>query len=136
MVDVNWIAIVIAAVVFNAIGFAWYSDSLFGKKWRKESGMSEADFKKGSTNMNRMFILMTVSSLIMAYVLAVVINVFEATTIAAGLTGAFWLWLGFVATTSLNSVIYEKKSWMYFGINVSFQLVGMLTMGVILALWV
>jgi len=136
MVDVNWIAIIIAAVVFNAIGFAWYSDSLFGKKWREESGMSEADFKKGSTNMNRMFILMTVSSLIMAYVLAVVINVFEATTIAAGLTGAFWLWLGFVATTSLNSVIYEKKSWMYFGINASFQLVGMLAMGVILALWV
>jgi len=134
MMDVNWIAIIVSAVVFNAIGFAWYSDSVFGKKWRKESGMSEADFKKGSQNMNRMFILMTITSLLMAYVLAVVINVFEATTIVAGLTGAFWLWLGFVATTSLNSVIYEKKSWNYYLINASYQLVGMLAMGVVLVL--
>ncbi len=136
MMDVNWIAIIIAAIVYNAIGFFWYSDSLFGKMWRAESGMTKDKITEGSKNMGRMFVFMAVGSIIMAYVLSVVFSVFEANTLSAGLTGAFWLWLGFVATIMLNSVTYEMKSWRYYFINAGYQLVGILAMGAVLVLWV
>lgn len=131
MMDVNWLAIVIAAVVYNAIGFAWYSDSLFGKMWRKESGVSKSAMNDKS-KMGSMMGIMVVSSLIMAYVLAVIIKQFGATDVAAAATGAFWVWLGFMATVLVNSVNYEGKSWNYFGINAGYQLVGLLAMGIVL----
>lgn len=132
MMDVNWIAIVVAAVVYNAVGFGWYSDTGFGKAWRKEAGLTKEQYAKGS--MNKMFASMAVTSLLMAYVMSVVFGAFQATTVGMGLTTAFWLWLGFVATVLSYSVVYEMKTWKYYGINAGYQLVGMLAMGAVLVL--
>lgn len=134
MMDVNWIAIIVSAVVFNAIGFAWYSDSVFGKAWRKESGMTKEQINEGSKNMGKMFVFMAVGSILMAYVMSVVFNAFQTVTVMDALSVAFWLWLGFVATVLLNGVVYEMKSWKYYGINVGYQLLGMLAMGAVIVL--
>lgn len=134
MMDVNWVAILVSAVVFNAIGFAWYSDSVLGKAWRKESGMTKEQINEGSKNMGRMFFFMAVGSIVMAYVMSVVFNAFHTTTVQDALIAAFWLWLGFVATVLLNVVAYELKTWKYYSINAGYQLVGMLAMGVVLVL--
>lgn len=132
MMDVNWLAILAAAVVYNVIGFAWYSDALFAKQWRKESGVSTSDVK--NANMGRMFAFMAVQSLVMGYVLSVVLKTFGVSDLGAALTASFWVWLGFVATVMLNFVNYEGKSWNYFAINAGYQLVGLLVMGAVLVM--
>ena len=38
IVNVNWIAVVVGAVVAYALGALWYSDKMFGKQWREGSG--------------------------------------------------------------------------------------------------
>ena len=134
MADVNWIAIIVAAVVFNAIGFAWYSDSVFGKMWRDEVGMSKEKMKEASGNMGRMFAFMAVGSIVMAYVLSVVFGAFQVGTVMSALTVSFWVWLGFVATVLLNGVTYEMKTWRYYSINAGYQLVGLGAMGATLVL--
>ena len=134
MADVNWIAIIVAAVVFNAIGFAWYSDSIFGKAWRDEAGMSKEKMKEASGNMGRMFAFMAVGSIVMAYVLSVVFNAFQVATVMSALTVSFWVWLGFVATVLLNGVTYEMRTWRFYSINAGYQLVGLLAMGTVLVL--
>lgn len=126
--------IIISAAVFNIIGFIWYSDAFFGKTWKKESRMTREQISKSSSNMNRMIIFMALGSLIMAFIMSLVFNGFQINSIMMGLTTAFWLWLGFVATVMFHGVVYEMKSWEYYRINVSFQLVGMLSMGAILVL--
>ncbi len=131
MDSTNWVAVVLAAVAYNAVGYAWYSDTLFGKQWRKESGVSKSAMSD-SSQMGKMFALMAVSSLLISYVLSVIYNVFQATDISAALTGAFWVWLGFIASVLLNSVTYEGKSWNYFAINAGYQLVGIMVAGVVL----
>ena len=52
-----------------------------------------------------------------------------------GLFAAFLSWLGFVAFTGINSVTYEHKPVKLYLINTGFQLVSMLIMGAILAVW-
>lgn len=130
MMDVNWVAIVIAAVVYNAIGYAWYSDALFAKQWQKGSGVS-AEKMKGA-NMGSMLALMSVQSLVLAYVLSVVLSTFGVNDLGSAMTASFWVWLGFIATVLLNSVTYENKSWNYYAINAGYQLVGVLAMGAVL----
>lgn len=47
----------------------------------------------------------------------------------------FWNWLGFVAPVTLGGVLWEGKPWKLWGLNNGYQLLSLLVMGVILALW-
>ncbi|MBI3626752.1 DUF1761 domain-containing protein [Candidatus Uhrbacteria bacterium] len=133
-INVNLWAVLVAAIVQMAIGFAWYSKALFGAKWLALIGKTEEDMKKGGS-MGKVMGLSFVSSLIMAYVLAHVLFLIDATTVTMGLQAGFWLWLGFVATTSFMKVLYEHRSKKLYLIDVGYYLVCMLAMGAILAAW-
>ena len=84
--SVNWLAVVVAAVAYMAIGFVWYSDALFGKTYRKEMGVS-SDMKPGKDFMVKMMVLGTLSAIIMAYVLSHNVTFSGAYLGASGETG-------------------------------------------------
>lgn len=44
----NWIAIIVAALVPTVIGFIWYNPKVFGTAWMKASGMTEEKIKSGN----------------------------------------------------------------------------------------
>ena len=52
-----------------------------------------------------------------------------------GIETAFWLWLGFIATTQLATVLFEQRPLGLYLINVSYQLAGCALAGGILAVW-
>lgn len=140
MVPVNWLAIIVAAIANMAIGYAWYSDMLFGKQYRKLMGVSESAAKPKGDFMVKMMVIGTIGALFMAFVLA------HAETFAGsylgtsgvmlGLQTGFWNWLGFMVPIMLASYLYEKRPVSLVIINSGYWLVAMLVMGVIIALWV
>jgi len=46
MGEINWLAVVVAAVAFFAVGAVWYT-ALFGKAWQKATGLSDEQLKAG-----------------------------------------------------------------------------------------
>ena len=120
MGDINWVALVAAAVASMVVGFIWYGP-LFGKMWMKLSGMKEMGDK---SQMPKTYAIMFVASLVTAYVLSV---------LGAGLMTTFWIWLGFQATLLLGSVLWEGKSWELYCLNASHQLVSLLAMSWVLS---
>ena len=55
-IEVNYIAIVIAAVAAMAIGFLWYSPMILGKQWMQLKGLTENSLKSCSlAKLNRYF---------------------------------------------------------------------------------
>ncbi|MEX0649461.1 MAG: DUF1761 domain-containing protein [Candidatus Andersenbacteria bacterium] len=131
--DVNWVAVVVAAVISIVLGFLWYSKVLFGKQWQAEHGWSDSDLKKKQKDMGPSYGLMIVGSLVAAYVLALVVRAFSASTTGNGVSIGFWVWLGFVATTQLGKVLWEGKSWKLFSIDTGYSLVSYALMGAVLA---
>ncbi|MBI2593774.1 DUF1761 domain-containing protein [Candidatus Daviesbacteria bacterium] len=137
-VPINWLAVIAAAVSNMVLGFAWYSDALFGKQWRKLSGMTF----EGKPTQNQM-VKMIVLGFGIAFVMAYVLNhstVFASSYLGvngvpAGLMSGFWNWLGFVFPMLLSAYIYEKKPLQYVFINSGFWLTSMLVMGVIISVW-
>jgi hypothetical protein len=66
----------------------------------------------------------------------VVFNGSGMSNLSIGLTAAFWLWLGYIATYSLNAISYEGKSWTFYFINTGYQFVGLMMIGAINGVWV
>jgi len=132
-VTVNYWAVIVAAVAQMIVGFIWYAPALFGDIWMKLSGLSQADMK--DANMPRIFGLSFVGSLVMAYVLAHFAYYAGAKDVNTGLQLGFWVWLGFVVTVMLSDVLYNRKPFKLYVLNISYHLVSLLVMGAILASW-
>ncbi len=144
MVAVNYLAILLCGVAAMVLGFLWYGP-LFGKVWMKEAGMSPDMMDKAKHDpaakraMMRSYAIMFLSSLVMAYILSHVLvfatSYMGTSGVMAGLSSAFWMWLGFIATTSIGSVLWEMKTWKYWMIVAGYYLVDLSIMSMILSYW-
>ena len=133
-----YLAVVIAAVAAQVLGFLWYGP-LFGKKWMSLMKFTDKDMEKAKEKgMAKTYLMSFVASLVTAAVLSQLVGpfltVFGAYTGFSALTGAAGgalVWLGFVATKSLSSVFWEGKSWKLYFLNTAYDLVNLLLMGAI-----
>lgn len=138
--EVNYLAVIVAALASMAVGFAWYSPVLFAKPWMKLMGYSADSLKKAQKAMGPMYALSLAAAVVTAYVLSHSVtlseNFYGYARLMTGLTTGFFMWLGFVAPVQLTDVIFGSKKWKLFAINTGYQLVSLLVMGAILAVWV
>ena len=124
-IQIDWVIITIAAVLNLVIGYCWYSHWLFGKLWMKLSHMSERETKSDKASILYGFI----NSLVIAYFLAFFEGYLGVTTVTDGMFIGFCLWLGFVATTQISSVIWKKRPLKLFFIDTGAKLLSFLVMG-------
>lgn len=133
--DVNYLAVLASAVVGMILGALWYGP-LFGKRWAKLMEWSEKDIKKAKQkSMAKSYIAAFVGIVVFAYVLALMIVNLGAATLAEGFVVAFLLWLGFIATSMLSSVIWEGKRVELYVIGIGHHLVVFLVMSAIFVFW-
>jgi len=134
-ITINYMAVLVAAVVNMVIGYLWYGP-VFGKRWQKLMGFTheqlEAMRKK---SMGTSYALLFVVSVVMAYVLAYFLGATGAYDTFGAVQLAFWIWLGFIATVMLGTVLWEGKSWQLYMLNVSYYLVTLAAMAKILVWW-
>lgn len=123
-IQVDFLAVFIAAVLYMVINFFWYSKWLFGKHWLKLSGMKESDMKHSNLSMLWGFI----NALVLAYFLAFFEGYLGVTTVSDGMMIGFCLWLGFIATTQVTGVIWCKKPIQLFLLNTGAKLLSILVM--------
>ena len=135
-IEVNYLAILVAAVANMAVGFLWYSPVLFGKPWMKLMGLTAKHMAAAKKKMGMMYAISFIATIVTAYVLSVVVQTVQALSMVEGLQLAGLLWLGFVGPVQMTDVIFGGKPWKLFFINTGYQLAGLLVMGAILVLWV
>jgi hypothetical protein len=97
---INYLAVIVAAIVGFLFGGVWYG--FLSRQWLAALGKTEEDLKRAGPVVVSMMIA-AVALLVMAYVLAGVIGHLGPGQVTArnGLLSAFFVWLGFVATTLL-----------------------------------
>jgi hypothetical protein len=130
--NINYIELLACGVAAMVVGFFWYGNMLFGKMWQKEAHVSDADIKAGQKEAPKMYGLMFVGALIQAFVLSIILDFAQAFDLMSGVQVAFWVWLGFIATTRMADVLFERKSTTLFGINVGYSLVTLVVMSAII----
>ena len=135
-VPVNYLAVLVAAIVPMVLGFLWYGP-LFGKQWMAWSGVVPDAGAKAKVNIG--YAVAFVGALLMSYVLSHLIvfasAYMQTSGTVAGLSTGFWVWLGFVAPVLLGHTLWEGKPWKLYFLNNSYQLLSLLIMSAILAAW-
>ncbi len=132
IVDVNILAVIVAAIINMIIGMIWYSPFIFGKKWMKASGKKMKDMK----GAGKAHVIMFIASIVAAYVLAYVVKYAGSTTIIDGALTGLIVWIGFIATSTAAIYLFEgRPKALYFMYN-GYQLISFIVMGALLAVWV
>ncbi len=131
MIVVDTVAVLVAGIAAFVVGMIWYSPMLFGKQYMKMVGMTEKEMKAGKSRMMPMMIQTLVISIITAYVFAHILGFSGAATLMEGILGAFWVWLGFFATTHYLGVLYERKSMQMWFIQAGYSLVSLVAMALV-----
>jgi hypothetical protein len=138
MHNLNFFAVLLAAISTMVVGFLWYSPILFAKPWMREMGYDLNDqvkVKEMQKSAGPAYFGSFLASLVTAFILALFFHWLHVESLHYGLLVGFHVWLGFVATVQLTGVLFMKQSMKLFAINTGYQLVCYLVMGAILAAW-
>ncbi len=128
----NWLAIIVSALVFFGLGAIWYSPLLFGKMWMKETGITQERAQKA--NMPKIMGLTALFSFIMALNLALFMNSPEIGASQGAMYG-FFTGFGWIAMAIFVTGQYEFRSTRYMLIHAGYNIVGLTLMGLILGAW-
>ena len=133
---ISLVGVLVAAVANMAVGAVWYSPRLLGTRWLSAVGWSHKEFEQRKREgMARAYGGTFIASLGLAYLLAHCVGFTQATTLAAGAILGFWLWLGFIATTSISAYLFEGRPLQLYTINTGCHLASFIVMGALLTIW-
>jgi hypothetical protein len=129
---VNYLAIVIAAVVAWLAGAVWYMS--LGRFWIAGLGITPEKMQEAKNRPGAFlpFIYAFVAELIMAWVLAGVLGHLGAVTVRSGIISGAFCWLGFVITTILVNNSFAMRDWRLLAIDGGHWLVVLLLMGAVI----
>lgn len=134
--NINLVAVLVAAIVSMVVGLVWYSPWFFGKAWMKEIGITpgpEADAKK--KGMWKTFLLSFLLTIVTSYVIAVVVNSMFMRDIYAALITGLTLSIGFIMSVRLNDKLFTPVSWTVFLISTGYYTISIVIMTVVNALF-
>lgn len=130
--SINYLAVIVAALSSFVVGWIWYGP-LFGKVWMRLHGFSKDDLTESSMSVPVIMVINYIATALAALAIAMFLGP-EANAgfgIFAGLMIAIF-WIG---TSRLNDVLFERKPWGLYFINVGYNVVIYVVMGAILGAW-
>ena len=130
MPELNWLAVVIAALASFLLGGLWYSPVLFGKAWQRETGLTDEQLKQG--NMAKIFGLSFVLALLAAWNFGNFLG--PRPSLALGLGAGASAGLLWVAGSFGINYLFERKSLKLFLINGGYHTLQFTIIGLALAL--
>jgi hypothetical protein len=137
-ISINYLAVAAAALANMVIGSLWYGP-VFGKQWKAMMGFTDDDMRKMPLTAGQAIAGGIVTALVMSFVLAhdafAWMKVMPGGELSFAFQLAFWIWLGYVATTHIESWLWEGKSFKLFAFNSTRSLVTLFAMSLILTYW-
>jgi len=129
--DINYLAVVVAAISAFMLGGLWYSPVLFGLRWMKEVGLTEQQLQQG--NMKLIFGGALLFNLLSAAVFALFLG--PAPSLMLGVGAGFAAGFCWVAASFGVCYLFERRSMALFMINGGYCTVQFTLYGLIFGLW-
>ena len=129
--ELNWFAIIVAALSSFALGGLWYSPVLFSKRWQIEVELTEEKIK--SANMGKIFGTAFILQVVIAVNLGFFLNdasIDSTMGLIYGLMTGVWIFCGLA-----TAYLFAQKTWTLILIDGLYQVIALGIMGLIIASW-
>ena len=131
LTQINYVAVLVAALSLFVIGGLWYSPLLFTRIWMKEANLSDEDLKQA--NMGKVFGLAFVLSLVISFNLAAFLG--PDAGFIWGVTAGALAGIGWVAASIGILYLFERRSFTLFLINAGYFILSFMVAGGIIGAW-
>lgn len=140
--QVNYLAVIVAAIVIFLLGGLWYSPVLFAKRWIALQGRTEEQMRADAarSNMPVMYLMAFITALIIAWAMAVLANAFPPQAaggdgVMRGVKLGLFCWFGFVLPTTFATSLFSMKPRQLWLIDAGYNLVSFVIAGAIILGW-
>lgn len=133
MKSTNHAAVIVAAVVFFAIGAGWYT--VLADPWMAGIGKTMEQLAKDGAGSPVPMVIGFVAILVMCYTLNSLLNKLGETTAAGGAKTAALVALGLVGANIALNYGFEMRGIVLWLINSGYALVGLVVAGAIIGGW-
>lgn len=130
-VDINYVAVIVAALVPMVLGALWYSPALFAGPWMRAVGRSEDEVG----GMGLGLVLSAVAAALSSYALTRIERWAEVDDLWNGALVGLLVWVGFVAGVLAMTTYFGGRPRALWVINAGYQLISLVVMGAILGVW-
>ncbi|MCO4291394.1 DUF1761 domain-containing protein [Solitalea sp. MAHUQ-68] len=131
--QVNYLAVIVASVLYFFLGAMWYSPMLFGNKWMAALGKTKEDLIRHSIGIT--YILTFVGIFLAVLTLSFIFHALHISNGIEGLKVGLLLTLAFGGTTSLINSLFADRPQALFYINLGYHAVGLSLSGFIIGIW-
>jgi sterol desaturase/sphingolipid hydroxylase (fatty acid hydroxylase superfamily) len=134
--NANWLAIIVAALAYFALGSLWFS-ALFGKQWMALNGIPEPTPEK-KEEMKKMMLPMMIKTLLMGLVIAVVVGIFVMMIgihrCVPGIKLGLLISAVGVIPLVMSDMYLMKPTKLWF-IDAGYHVIGITLMSIIISIW-
>lgn len=130
--DVNWLAVLVAAVAHQALGALWYG-VLFRNTWLRTMGMTPEEVQTEGPGGE--MALGAVASVLSALALAVILTFTQDPTLGDGVALGAVAGIGFVTAATFMNGAYEQKAPVLSAMFGAYYTLGLMIAGAILGAW-
>ena len=135
--QLNWLAVIVGAVIYFVLGAVWYAPPIFGRAWQRSIG-----WDPGATPPQMRiatYAIPAVAYLVMAAVLGMLAAATGSDNLESGLVLGLVIGIGFaLARTAVDATftpnLPQPVTW--FAITGLYHLVGLVIIAVLVSVWV
>lgn len=128
---INWIAVVVAALLGFGIGALWYSPKVFGTAWVAELGKPVEQLGSPAQAMTVTFLTTLAGAVAVAWFMAVIPMVGWMPGLKLGL----FIGVMLVGANQISDGAYQGRSWKVRLIDAGYRTVMFAVIGVVIGAW-
>ena len=134
--ELNWLAVIVGALIYFGLGALWYSPMLFARPWQRSIGW---DPEQRPPEMKpATYLVPLVAMLVMAVAVGLLAAATGTDTIGEGIVLGLVVGIGLSLAHTLVDATFDPNKpqpWVWFAINGSYHALGLLIVAVVVAAW-
>jgi hypothetical protein len=131
--EINWVAVLLAAVSSMVVGAVWYAKPVFGRRWMRLTGLTDETLR--GTAVLPLIITFVVSFLtaaVLAGSAALAQHFYEGSFLLNAVLTSVILWIGFTAARMITHDLFERRNSSLTVLNLAHELVTVVVMGLVI----